>query len=151
MKSLYFALLTCWAVAAVAEPAAPGSSGVESRAVAVMHDFLAAFNARDEAAWAQTLHFPHVRVASGSVVVYDSAEDFLAAMDLDAFAETSGWHHSTWDEMRVIQHSDDKVHITVTFSRFDAAGELMSTYESLYIVQIVDGRWGVRARSSFAP
>ena len=145
MKKLYLALLVFWAAAAVAEPAPPG------HAVTVMHAFLAAFNARDEQAWAQTLHFPHVRVASGAVVVYATAEEFVAAMDLDAFAEASGWHHSTWDEIRVIQHSDDKVHVAVTFSRFDAAGKLMSTYESLYIVDNIDGRWGVRVRSSFAP
>ena len=32
-----------------------------------------------------------------------------------------------------------------------AAGERISTYDSLYVVEHSDGRWGVRARSSFAP
>ena len=37
------------------------------------------------------------------------------------------------------------------FSRFDAEDELIASYDSLYIIEPVDGRWGVRARSSFAP
>jgi hypothetical protein len=72
-------------------------------------------------------------------------------MDLDAFAQATGWDHSTWDEMTVIQASADKVHITVTFSRFNAAGAKISAFDSLYIVENIGGRWGIRARSSFAP
>ena len=39
-------------------------------ALGVMEDFLVAFNARDEEAWADTLHFPHVRLASGQESSY---------------------------------------------------------------------------------
>ena len=90
-------------------------------------------------------------MASGSVVVYQSRDEFVAAMDLDAFAESTGWRRSTWDDMAVIQSSAQKVHIRVRFSRFDAADELIASYDSLYIIEPKDGRWGVRARSSFAP
>ncbi len=120
-------------------------------AKAVMEAFLEAFNARDEAAWAETLHFPHVRIAGGSVRVYAERDDFLDAMDLERFAAETGWDHSTWDDMKVVQASPDKVHIAVTFTRYDAAGARMASYDSIYVVERVDGRWGVRARSSFAP
>ncbi len=123
----------------------------EIRALAVMEAFLEAFNARDEAAWADTLVYPHVRMASGTVVVYQSREEFLAAMDLDAFAANTGWRRSTWDDMAVVQSSAKKVHIRVRFSRFDANDELIASYDSLYIIEPVEGHWGVRARSSFAP
>ncbi len=123
----------------------------EIKALAAMEAFLTAFNARDEAAWADTLVFPHVRLASGTVVVYETREAFLEAMDLDAFAANIGWRRSTWDDMAVIQSSAQKVHIRVTFSRFDANDELIASYDSLYIIEPVDGHWGVRARSSFAP
>jgi hypothetical protein len=53
--------------------------------------------------------------------------------------------------MAVVQSSALKVHIRVRFSRFDANDQLMASYDSLYIIEPVDGRWGVRARSSFAP
>ncbi len=123
----------------------------EVQALAVMEAFLDAFNGRDEAAWADTLVFPHVRMASGTVVVYRERAEFLAAMDLDAFAETTGWRRSTWDDMAIVQSSASKVHVRVTFSRFDANDELIASFDSLYIIEPVDGHWGVRARSSFAP
>ena len=123
----------------------------EIQALSVMEDFLTTFNARDEEAWADTLVFPHVRMASGTVVVYPTKEEFVAAMDLDAFAANTTWRRSTWDDMRVIQSSPQKVHVQVTFSRFDENDDLIATFNSLYIIEPVDGRWGVRARSSFAP
>ncbi|MEQ8857122.1 MAG: hypothetical protein RIC56_00610 [Pseudomonadales bacterium] len=123
----------------------------KTSALAVMEAFLQAFNARDEAAWADSLVFPHVRVASGTVVVYPDRAAFLEAMDLTAFAEQSGWDYSTWDDLQVVQASADKVHIAVKFTRYDPKGVELASYASFYVVERVDGRWGVRARSSFAP
>lgn len=146
---------TALAIVALLAFAVPGAAQCgedpEPAARQVMTDFLAAFNARDEAAWADTLLFPHVRLASGAVRVYPDRQAFLAEMDLGQFAEQSGWDHSTWDDMRVVQSSPDKVHIAVTFSRFDADGGLIGSYDSLYVIERAGGRWGVRARSSFAP
>lgn len=131
--------------------AAGPAADAEAAARAVMTAFLDAFNARDESAWADTLHFPHVRIASGSVVVYPDRSAFLDAMDLNAFAEQTGWDYSTWDDMQIVQASPDKVHIAVTFTRYDPKGVELASYASLYVVENLDGRWGVRARSSFAP
>lgn len=123
----------------------------EQSAIAVMNAFMTAFNARDESAWADTLLFPHVRMASHEVAVYPDKRSFVAASDLDAFAASTGWDHSRWDDLRVIQVSPEKVHIAVTFTRFDSAGAAMASYQSMYVVERLDGRWGIRARSSFAP
>lgn len=144
-------LLTVAALFSLVAGPATAAEDPEQAARAVMSAFLDAFNARDEARWADTLQFPHVRLASQTVTVYPTREDFLAAMDLDAFARDNAWHHSTWDQMRAIQVSADKVHIAVLFSRFRADGTHISSFESLYVVEKVDGRWGIRARSSFAP
>ena len=118
---------------------------------AVMDAFITHFNARDEARWADTLLFPHVRVASGGVVVVPTKEEFVAATDLDEFARLYNWDHSAWDSIEVIQAGADKVHFKVRFSRFNPAGEKYASFDSLYVLQRVDGRWGIRARSSFAP
>lgn len=139
------------AVLAFAAAAAAAAARADDAALAVMHAFLDAFNARDTAAWADTLHFPHVRLAGGEVHVYPDREAFLAAMDMNAFAAAFGWDHSTWDDMRIVQSSPDKVHVAVLFSRFDAAGNKLASYHSLYVIEQIGGRWGVRARSSFAP
>jgi len=134
-------------VVAAADP--PGDP--ERAARAVMAEFLAAFNARDERRWADTLHFPHVRLASQTVTVYPTREAFLEAMDLDAFARANDWDHSSWDDLRIVQASPRKVHVAVRFSRFRADGSRIASFDSLYVIEHVDGRWGVRARSSFAP
>ena len=131
--------------------AADAASAAEAAAREVMESFLRAFNDRDEAAWADTLLFPHVRMASGNVVVYQDRAAFLDGMDLSAFAEQTGWDYSTWDDMKIVQSSADKVHIAVTFTRYDGQGSKMASYESFYVVEKANGRWGVRARSSFAP
>lgn len=147
-------LTVLWAVAGWQPAVAAETAAVEqakTAALGVMEAFLLAFNARDEAAWADTLQFPHVRMASGGVVVYPDRAAFLDAMDLTAFAEQTGWDYSTWDDMQIIHASPDKVHIAVMFTRYDPKGSELASYESLYVVEQADGRWGVRARSSFAP
>ena len=144
MKPLTFTLLLLLLLNTWAEAADAGARQV-------LDDFLDAFNARDEAAWADSLHFPHVRLASQTVIVYQDRDEFIDAMDMDAFARNLGWSRSTWDAVQVVQTGDDKVHFAVEFSRYNTAGEVFQTFDSLYIVERIDGRWGVRARSSFAP
>ena len=117
----------------------------------VMDNFMTTFNAKDAASWADTLLFPHVRIASGGVVVTPDKATFVAETDLHEFARANNWSHSQWDQIEVIQADTTKVHFKVKFSRFNPAGERYITYNSLYIVQKVGDRWGVRARSSFAP
>ena len=150
MRMLAVRAATCLLIGMMSV-SAPADEAGRRAAIEVMNEFLAAFNARDEAALADTLLFPHVRLASGTVAMYPDKASFLEARDIDAFAEATGWRRSTWDDMTLIQESSEKVHIRVTFSRFDASDSLIATYDSLYIVEKVDGRWGVRARSSFAP
>ena len=126
------------------------SEGVAQARVA-MDDFLAAFNARDAGAVADTLLFPHVRVASGSVQVIPDKASFVAATDMDKFALDNDWDFSEWDSIEVIQAGPDKVHFKVRFSRFNPQGERYVTFDSLYVLQKASSGWGIRARSSFAP
>ena len=142
--------LVAWPPAAHAAADDDVAAARES-ALAVMDAFLAAFNARDESAWADTLLYPHVRIASGTVAVYPDKEAFLQNRDLNAFAEETGWDYSTWDDLTIVHASPEKVHIAVRFTRYDRQGAEIASYDSFYVVERIDGRWGVRARSSFAP
>ncbi len=150
-------MLLCFALAGSAwaaeddREAMAARGAAEAEALAVMDAFLDAFNASDVEAWADTLVFPHVRLASGTVRVFGNRAEFVAAMDMVAFAASTGWRRSAWDDMQIVQSSPEKVHIRVRFSRFDAQDDLIASYDSLYIIEAADGRWGVRARSSFAP
>ena len=143
-----FALCLCAGALAAAE--ATAEEAPEAAAFRVMDEFLEAFNAKDADAWADTLLYPHVRLASGKVAVYQDKAGYVAAMNFERFTD-AGWAYSTWDERHVVQTSPDKVHVATLFSRHRADGSVYESFQSLYVIEKVDGRWGVRARSSFAP
>jgi hypothetical protein len=130
---------------------ARADDAADARARKVMDEFMAAFNARDTGAWADTLLYPHVRFAGGTVTVYPDRTAFIAANHIDQLIAGEGWDHSKWDSIRIVQSGPNKVHFVVEFSRYHADGTKYASYPSLYIVEQVGGRWGVRARSSFAP
>ena len=117
------------------------------QALAVLDRFMAALNARSEADLAATLHFPHYRLASGRMTVWERPDNYFEGFLARAGA---GWHHSAWTRRTAIAASPSKVHLDVTFTRFRADDTILGAFRSLWIVTCLDGRWGVQARSSFA-
>lgn len=148
MKTLWIVALALGSVASVH---ASEGTNAESAALDVMNEFMRTFNDSDVEALAGTLVYPHIRIASGQVRIFADRQAFIDATDMAVFASSTGWRRSRWDDMEIIQMSDSKVHIKVRFSRFDADDDLLASYDSLYVIELVEGRWGVRARSSFAP
>ena len=124
-----------------------------SEAMEALDAFMLAFNARDPEAWAASLNYPHVRFASGTVTVWNSASEFAENARSRSFVALprSGWDHSDWLTREVTLASENKVHFSTQFQRFNSANELLGTYSSLYIVTRVNDRWGAQARSSLAP
>ncbi|MEZ5936771.1 MAG: hypothetical protein R3C52_00960 [Hyphomonadaceae bacterium] len=110
--------------------------------------FMTGFNARDAEAWGESLHFPHVRIASGSVRVIQSADELAGSFERLA---AIGWDHSAWADRRIVQCGPTKAHMLTTFVRYRADGSELARFNSLYIVELKDGRWAITARSSFAP
>ena len=85
----------------IAALAVPGLSVAEpnespQQAMRVLDEFMRAFNARDEKAWTATLHFPHVRIASGATRLDATPEAMLSGFDFERFAKRFEWHHSAW-------------------------------------------------------
>lgn len=122
----------------------------EHAALEAVNAYMRAFNARDVAGTEAALHFPHVRLASGTVRVTE-APGSLPPDLFDRFAATHGWACSRWDHRRAVQSCSDKVHFAVQFTRYRADGSVIGHYPSMWIVTLRDGRWGIQARSSFAP
>ena len=93
-------------------------------------------------------NFPHVRLAGGKVVGLAEHGDYK----LDDFVARAGdgWARSQWDERTPIHVGQDKVHLKVKFSRWRKDGSLLGEFETIYIVTLQDGHWGIQARSSFA-
>ena len=155
-------LVSVWCSSAVAQPdmrisadlgaLTSGQRSAIAAASGVMREFMLTFNAQDPDGWSKTLLFPHVRISSGGVVVHPSRDEFVAQMDFQAFARNYNWQRSAWDSLEVIQVGPSKVHIAVQFTRYDAEQNPQASFDSLYILQPnAAGRWGIRARSSFAP
>jgi hypothetical protein len=124
----------------------------ERAALEVTDAFMRAFNARDMRAHFDTFNFPHVRIASGRVRVFQTREELEANPERYGSREVeAGWARSRWDAREVIHAGDDKVHLAVQFTRYGAEGRPLNTYFAVYVVTRVDGCWGIQARSSFAP
>ncbi len=124
---------------------------VERAEIQVLDDFMAAFNATDGAAVEATLHFPHFRLASGGMQVLQDGPAYEARLaQVFPTLRSSGWHHSDWNRRNIVHAGPSKVHIDTQFTRYREDGSVIASYESLYIVTLEDGRWGIKMRSSFA-
>ena len=129
---------------------APQGASRESEARAPIEAFFKAFNARDNEALKKTLHYPHVRInESGSVTVWRDASE--AGTNFEALTRNEGWARSSLDSVAMRQHDEMKAHFEVVFSRYKADGKRYATYQSLWVSTKKDGKWGIQARSSFAP
>lgn len=117
-------------------------------AMAVLDNFVTAFNAKDMVGLEKTFHFPHMRIASYPLHVLTGP-----GQQDDVFGNlaSEGWASSRWDERTIIQCGADKAHITASFGRLHADGAEYARYEGLYIIENRDGFWGITARSTFAP
>ncbi|NBB16651.1 hypothetical protein GVN21_14905 [Caulobacter sp. SLTY] len=115
---------------------------------ACLDAFMAAFNARDLPAWEATFNFPSVRLASGTLAIiepgYHKPEMFEQGV-------LSDWHHSAWERREVIHAGPDKVHFDTRFTRYRADRSVIGGFDSIYVVTLENGHWGVKARSSYAP
>ncbi|HVY90722.1 MAG TPA: hypothetical protein VG942_17785 [Hyphomonadaceae bacterium] len=114
----------------------------------VTDDFMRTFNSKDATAWGSTFLFPSVRLASNKLTVINSAKDLESSFDR---LGAQGWDHSAWSMRKVVQCGPTKAHMLTTFVRYRKDGTVISQFDSLYIVELRDGRWGLSARSSFAP
>jgi hypothetical protein len=122
-------------------------------AMDVTDEFLATFNAGDASGHAATLAYPHVRLASGTVRIWSTLDEAIAAMQqaMPALREHVAWHHSKWDHREVIHAGPAKVHLDVQFTRYRADGSVIGVYPAVYVVVDHDGDWRIQCRSSFAP
>ena len=110
--------------------------------------FMETFNAKDLALHRTTYHFPHVRIASGNVTIIPTAETESTSF---ARLAAEGWDHSAWASRRIVQCDATKAHMLTRFIRYRADNSALSEFDSLYIVEFKNGKWGITARSSFAP
>ena len=123
---------------------------IEAEIMEALDTWMAAFNRLDIVAWENTFHFPHYRLASGTMrILNEPGEQDVERIRKNLTAK--GWHHSGWDRRNVVHISESKVHVDTQFTRYRADGTVIASYESLYVLTYESGRWGIKLRSSFAP
>ena len=89
-----------------------------------LDDFMAAFNARDLAAFEQTFNFPSVRLASNTLVIIERGYHKPEMFERGAL---QGWHHSAWERRDVIHSGREKVHLDTRFTRYRADGSVIGS------------------------
>lgn len=126
------------------------NEAAEAEAIKLLDTYLDAVNGKDDEAGEATFHFPHIRISEEKVTIWQAPGE--GSLDrFRKFAAEDGWSHSTWDSRRVLHHSNRKIHLEVQFTRYRADESVIGQYRSIYILTHHDGRWGIQARSSFAP
>ena len=134
----------------VADRLVENPDAVEAACMATLDRFMDGLNAYDAAAMDAAMHFPHIRIAGGTVKVYEKPGS--NPMDLfDKLRKEDNWASSVWNERKIVQRSDSKVHMALTYTRYRADGSKLGVYESLYVLTLKEGRWGIQTRSSFGP
>ncbi len=118
--------------------------------IAAVRAFIETFNAQDHERHADTLNYPHIRLANDRFTRIESAEDFIAGSRRGerALAE-EGWHHTTVAELKVIHAARSKVHLALRNDRCHADGTVYHSFDTFWIATLVEGHWGIQFRSSY--
>ena len=117
-------------------------------ALAAFERFTIAFNAYDQAAMAEALHYPHYRLKGGALTVWQDAAEYLASAKVRIGPR---WRHSVCDFCRPLAAAADKVHLDVQWTRFGEDGQPYLRFRALWVMALKDGRWAAQLRSSFEP
>ena len=123
------------------------SLGTEPALEAVKKYFVA-FNSMDPQAWADTLHYPQVRLSASGLDIWKTRDEFLAGAET-ALQRT--WFQTRIKQAETIQDGADDANVVVCYNRLNSEDELLSTYDAVFLVTKRDGNWAVQARSTFAP
>ena len=132
-------------VADLAERSAAADAAIDAAKA-----YMKTFNDRDENAWAGTLNYPHLRLASAALKTWPTRQAYTDEFDFDAFAKRYGWSRSEWESVEAVQVAALGVNVALRATRRDADGRALSTFDTYYLVTNEYGLWGVRARWSFA-
>ena len=122
-------------------------------AFAIADEFLRTFNELDAAGHAATLAYPHVRLASGTVRIWQTIDEATEQMTVNMarIRDALGWDHSEWDHKRLVHAGPGKVHLDVQFTRYRPDGSVIGVYPAVYVVVETQDGWRIQARSSYAP
>lgn len=132
---------------ALAAPAAPEVSTKDAirEARECVLRFTSAFNRSDVDAMDRELHFPHLLVGRGTPVVWSNPGQHLPNFFVEL--RRTGWARTESLQVDALLARPEKVHFLVVYERRDAAGQVLSAHENIWVVTFMQGRWGILLRS----
>jgi len=130
----------------------PVIAQAESTAIEVNEKQLEVWNSLDADKAASLNNYTFVRFNSGQLQMIETHEIYRDVLEKFTIPNTlaTEWDHTSWDELEVIQSSQTKVHVAGRFSRFDKGGNRYLTGETLRIVTMQEGHWGIKIRSTYS-
>lgn len=119
-------------------------------AIAAMQGFIDAFNAQNHEALADTLNYPHIRLANGVFTEIPTREAFIERSRAGKARLTAeGWARTTVAKVVAVHAGSDKVHLAITNERRHADDTVYKRFDTFWIATCVDGHWGIQFRSSY--
>ena len=129
----------------MSQPVSPSDA-----AIAVVREFVDAFNAQDHHRLAHVLNYPHIRLANDRFARIESAADFEAgSRSHESTLRQTGWDHTVIKHLSVVHSSPTKVHLAITNDRVRSDGSLVVSFDTFWIATLQDGHWGIQFRSSY--
>lgn len=122
-------------------------------AMRLVTDYFAAFNDRDLAAVARTLHFPYATYEGTEPLIYKTAEEFLnnpPPSIHESGAPDSQLRRSSYDIMDVLQlqtFNAVNVGLELCYTRYRADGYPIGINQGIYAITNNDGKWGIQLSS----
>lgn len=122
----------------------------DAAATSTAQRFIKAFNAQDHEALADTLNYPHIRLANDRFVTVDNRDDFVAMSARNKpRLDAEGWHHTVLTSIEVVHSGESKVHLSLAIDRCHEDGTVYNQFDTLWIATCDDGHWGIAFRSSY--
>ena len=115
------------------------NDSASASALNVMKHHLEALNALNESDLADTLHFPHYRLAGNKLDCWLSKDQYLSDFRRRAGKD---WARTAWKSITIQKESSVKVHLLVNINRFDKNETLIADFESLWVITLQKGKMG---------
>ena len=96
-------------------------------------------------------NYPFLRIRDGTLALFETYESYRDVVKYFSMPEifTTEWDHTVWDELEVVQSSPTKVHLAGLYSRINKDGDTYLTTQTLRIVTLQSGQWGIKVRSTY--
>jgi hypothetical protein len=114
-------------------------------ALRALQAFFDAWNSHDPDRLAASLHFPHVRIADGSVEIARTVADLQSGPEP---GRQRTWYQTRLDSSKIVQVTATGANIIVSFSRLGRDGRVLSSDEGVFLAVVRDGVWKIQARST---